>query len=328
MAGANSTSRAAAISQSGGLGGLGALLLTPEQIAAWAAEFRARGGTRFQINLWIPEPAPVRDRDHEASVRAFLSHWGPAVPEDAGNAVPLDFAAQCDALLAAQPTIASSIMDLYPESFVRELKANGIAWFATVTTLAEARAAQIAGADAVIAQSFEAGGHRGAFDNAAAEQQAIGMLSLLPRLADNIDIPIIAAGGIGDARGIAAALTLGASAVLIGTALLRTPESQTPNAWADALPTAEPENTAPTRAFSGRLGRALATDYVRAANAARPAPYPVQRGLTAGMREDAVRANDVNRMQAWAGQSAWMASDEPAGEFVTRIWRGAEELLP
>ncbi len=328
MAGACPASLSIAVANAGGLGACGALLMPPESIAAWAAEMRAGSNGAFQLNLWIPDPPPQRDATHEDRLRAFLADWGPEVAAGAGDVTPPDFGAQCEALLAAGPPVVSSIMGLYPPDFVTRMKARGIAWFANVSTVAEARAAEAAGADAVVAQGMEAGGHRGCFDARRAEAEMVGLFALLPAVVDAVRVPVVATGGIADARGVAAALTLGASAAQVGTGFLRCPEARLNPAWADALGRTPPEGTLVTRAFSGRAGRSVATAYARAAaDAPRPAPYPVQRGLTQAMREAASQAGDVDRMQAWAGQSAMLARAEPAGALTRALWDGARALL-
>lgn len=330
MAGASAPTLSAAVASAGGMGALGALLMQPQEILDWAREVRASSPGNFQMNLWVPDPAPRRDAGHEAQVRAFLAQWGPEVPASAGDAVPPDFLAQCDALLEAEPVAVSSIMGLFAPSFVERLKARGIAWFAMVSTVGEALQAEAAGADVVIAQGAEAGGHRGAFDADTAERDLVGLFSLVPAVADAVKVPVVATGGIADGRGLAAALTLGASAVQIGTGFLRCPEARLHPAWAQAIGRTLPEQTQVSRAFSGRAGRSIATAYVRAATAPgapAPAPYPVQRGLTALMRAQAGRDGDLERMQAWAGQSAALASTAPAGEVTARLWADAQQLL-
>jgi nitronate monooxygenase len=330
MAGASPVGLSIAVANAGGMGAMGALTHEPAGIGEWLRAFREKSRGPLQLNTWVPDAAPARDAEAEARIRSFLASWGPQVDASAGDAVRPDFRAQCEAFLDLAPTAVSSIMGLFPPDLVARFKAKGIAWFATATTLAEARRAADAGADAVIAQGFEAGGHRGSFDPAAAERQAIGLFALVPRLADHVGVAIIAAGGIGDGRGVAAALSLGASAAMIGTAFLRCPEAGTHRAWADALANLEPEGTVPTRAFTGRLGRAIATDFVKAAaapGAPPPAPYPVQRGLTARMKEAGAAAGDYHRMQVWAGQSAALAKAMPAVDLYRQIWRDAQAIL-
>jgi nitronate monooxygenase len=330
MAGACPPSLAVAVANAGGMGSAGALLMSPDDIAAWMREFREGSNGAVQLNLWIPDPPPERDAVHEAEVREFLGKWGPPVPPSAGDGPLQDFSAQCEALLAAGTPAVSSVMGVYPPDYVAKLRARGVTWFAVVSTVAEALAAEEAGADVIVAQGSEAGGHRAAFEAKDAERRAVGLFSLLPAVADAVQVPVVATGGIADGRGVAAALALGASAVQVGTAFLRCPEAKTHPAWADKLATTRPEDTVISRAFSGRAGRSITTDYALAAlgpDAPEPAPYPVQRGLTAPMRAEAGKLGDVQRMQAWAGQSAALARAEPAGEVVRRIWDEARRIM-
>jgi nitronate monooxygenase len=330
MAGASAPSLSIAVANAGGLGSCGALLMQPDEIRAWSAEVRSNSNGAFQLNVWIPDPAPTRDPAHEAGLREFLGQWGPAVPAEAGDAVLPVFADQCEAMLEVAPPILSSVMGLYPANFVERMKQRGIIWFANISTVAEAKAAQAAGADVIVAQGSEAGGHRGCFEAGSAEAKLVGLFALLPAVVDAVQVPVVATGGIADARGVAAALTLGASAVQIGTGFLRCPESKIHPAWSDALARTAPEDTIVSRVFSGRAGRSIATDYVLAAldrAAPRPAPYPVQRGLTAPMKTAGTKEGDVHRMQVWAGQSAALAKSQPAAVVFQNAWDGAKALL-
>jgi nitronate monooxygenase len=327
MAGASSPELAIAVAEAGGMGACGVLLDDPNRIAAWVARFRAGSTGPFQLNVWVPD-TPVDDPGGTAAATAFLHRFGAPGPAEGGNIQAPAYTAQCAAMLDAAPTAVSSIMGLFDAEYVAKLHDRGIAWFATAITLDDALAAQEAGADAVIAQGMEAGGHRGVVDPDTAERTAVGLVALVPHLVDHLRVPVIAAGGIADGRGVAAALALGASAVHVGTALLRTPEAGIDPAWSASLDGLRPEQTIPTRAYSGRLGRAAPTPYVTAwaePGAPTPARYPTQRQLVVRFRRG--DSPGVDRANHWAGQGAALATTEPAGQVITRMWEDARALL-
>lgn len=337
MAGACPASLSIAVANAGGLGACGVLLMSPAGIEQWGRDFRVGSSGLFQLNNWIPDPAPVRDAVHESQLKAFLSSWelemGHAESAQSAAVTPtaaLVFNEQCDAMLEAAPAVISSIMGVFSEAMRTAMKSRGILWFATATTVNEAVIAANAGADVIVAQGMEAGGHRGSFRATDAERSLVGLFSLLPAIVDAVDIPVVATGGIADARGAAAALLLGASAVQVGTGFLRADESGISPAWANAIAQTLPEDTVATRVFSGRLGRAIRTRYVDGAASAKapvPAPYPVQRSLTQAMRQAATRTDNIDGIQAWAGQSAAMSKALPAAGIIDELWQGVQVLL-
>jgi nitronate monooxygenase len=329
MAGSSPPELAVAVAEAGGMGAGGVLRDSPARIAEWVAQFRAGSSGALQLNVWIPDPPdsdPAEKQRLIDDASAFLGRFG-APGEPGAPAAPV-FHEQCEAMLAARPTVISSIMGLFEPEFVRRLHDQGIAWFACATTLNDALAAQEAGADVIVAQGMEAGGHRGTFDQEDAERTDVGLFALLPWFADHLRVPIVAAGGIGDGRGVAAALALGASAVQVGTALLRCPETGTKAEWAASLDGLAPEATMTTRAYSGRLARAVPTTYLKAWNepgAPRPAPFPDQLRLVNQWRLGV--PDGLDQTNCWAGQSAAMSTTDPAGEVIDRMWRDASTLL-
>jgi len=285
-------------------------------------EFRANSKGPLQLNTWIPDPPPVRDAAAEARVREFLKGWGPEVAASAGDAARPDFGEQCEAFLELAPTAVSSIMGVFPESFVSRAKSKGIAWFATATTIEEAKRARDAGADAIIAQGFEAGGHRGMFLSDDLSTQ-VGTFALLPQIVQAVALPVIAAGGIADANGVAAAMALGAAGVQVGTAYLLCPEAAISAVHRAALASDAARHTAVTNLFSGRPARGIMNRLMRELGPVRTAvpDFPLASSALALLRAKAESQGRGDFSPLWAGQNASGCREIPAADLTRELAR-------
>lgn len=328
MVGASGTALAIAASDAGALGTLAAGALPPDGILRDAANIRAETARPFAINLLMARPADP-DTQSIAAAMARLKSWRDSLglPEQAiPNRWSQDFAAQLQAVIAARPTMASFTFDCLTRDEVTALKAAGIFVCGTATSVPEARAWIDAGADAICAQGAEGGGHRGTFLGEG-RADALSTFALVPAIRAATTLPVIAAGGIMDGAGIAAALMLGADAVQLGTAFLLTPEAITPQPWRDALAHAGDNDTRLTRVFSGRYARGLENDFMRKMTPAEkdiPA-YPVQNALTREIRAAAAKAGNAGLMSLWAGQGVPFIRAMPAGELISTLWAEACE---
>jgi len=326
MVGASSLEMAVAVSQAGGLGGLGAGGLAPDAIEAQAAELRATGAP-FAVNLFVLGPArPSGDAVSAAIER--LAPWYAELglpPPEAPNDFAPDFEAQFAALVRAAPPVASFTFDRLQPGQVEALHAVGSLVVGTATTVAEARAWAEAGADAISAQGAEAGGHRGHF-LAETEASLVGTMALVPTILAATGLPVLAAGGIMDGRGVAAALSLGAAAAQMGTAFLLADETAISQPWQRAIGGAPDDPTRLTRAFTGRHARGLENRFMREMRGVEgdvPA-YPVQNRLTQPMRAAAAKAGEPDLISLWAGQGVKLARPGASGELVRRWWAEAQ----
>lgn len=305
MAGeAASAALVAAVSAGGGFGQLGAAYLAPGRIGEIAADIRARTDRPFGINLFCPQPWAPDD----TALDAYLARLAPWHAE-LGLPAPLrptrfeeDFEAQLAATVAARPAVISFVMGDPGRARVAALKAEGFTVLGTATQVSEGLALQASGVDGVIAQGYEAGGHRGGFLGSA-EGALIGTMALVPQLADALDVPIIAAGGIADARGVAAAQALGAAAVTVGTAFLLVDECPLSPAYRAALLAAHDGDSTLTRAFSGRLARGLANRVTRELEGSPLPAFPQPNAASRPMRQAAAQAGRAEFISLWAGQA-------------------------
>ncbi len=317
MAGGISTpAMAVAVSDAGGLGFIGAGLLSPAALAAQLRSVRDQTSRPFGVNLFFPAQPPA----DPAVIAAYAERLRPLAAE-AGAALgePThdddDYEAKLAIVLEQAPPVVSFAFGCPPEAVIRQLQVGGSEVWITVTDAEEARAAADAGADAVIAQGAEAGGHRGSWRDD--DRAPLPLLELVRSVSDAVSIPVIAAGGLMSGAHVAEALAAGAEAAQLGTAFLLTPEAGTSPAHRRAL--LEPSPTTLTRAFTGRRARAIINRWVELIGEQAPSAYPEVMHLTAPLRACGAGNGDVDLLNLWAGERHAEALELPAGEIVRRI---------
>jgi nitronate monooxygenase len=309
--GLSTAALAATVSNAGGLGSYGAHYAAPERIGDRVAQIAALTSRRFALNLWVSDHDPGgRDIDRESFDRTWrlFEPWfrelGVDKPEPPAR-FHSDYEAQVEALLAARPPAFSFVFGIPAPRVLAECRRLDIVTIGAATTIAEAQALDAAGVDAIVASGFEAGGHRPSF-LAPAEESLMGTFALVQLLADRVSVPVIAAGGIADARGVRAALALGAEAAQIGTAFLACEESAANDSHRAALFGDGARHTTLTRAFSGRLARGLRNRWTEtmAAHRAEFAPFPRHGWFVSQLRPAAIAAGRDDLVSMWAGQIA------------------------
>jgi nitronate monooxygenase len=325
--GSDSVELAAAVSNAGGLGSFGCAYLTPQQILEAARAIRSRTGRPFALNLFTPweEPGAPDPTVALAAMAPYFAELGLPTPMSP-PATPVTFDEQFEAILESGATVFSFTFGLPPAGVVEAAHERGIEVVGTATTVEEAVKIAAAGCDAVVAQGAEAGGHRGTFAGPV-EDSLIGTMALVPQMVDAVAIPVIAAGGIMDGRGLAAALALGAQAVQMGTLFLTSDEAGAASAYRLQLMRAHEDETALTRAFSGRAARGIVNRVMREVPEDAILPFPLQNALTRPLRTQAARQGRPEFLSLWAGQGLRMTRTGTAADLVAEITAEAEAAL-
>jgi nitronate monooxygenase len=328
MSGSTPPALVAAVSNAGALGSLGAGYLEPAAIIEQAAQIRVLSAQPYAIGLFVLPDEFEADMTAVAKAREQLDALMAREGLDVRTSLPPRwaprFSDQFAALCEARPAAAIFAFGMISPAQLHELRQRGIYVIGTATTVAEARAWADAGADAVSMQGAEAGGHRGSFLHEA-EDAMIGLFALLPLAVRALqacarDVPVIAAGGIMDGRGMLAAEVLGAAASQLGTAFLTCPECSAAEAWKRDLQHAEGHRVTSIRGFSGRAARGLRNRFVEAMpQAVQGLPYPVLNALTAPLRRAAAEAGRGDLLSEWCGQAAGLVRPQPAAELVARL---------
>ncbi|MBL4691008.1 MAG: DUF561 domain-containing protein [Rhodospirillales bacterium] len=331
MAGSTTPELASAVTNAGGLGSLGCAFFNGQQVADQCAAMRGSTNGAFNVNFFV-HAEPVADQARGDAMRAALEPYyremGLGDVPDAAPSTPSFDSDQLAAVLAASPPVVSFHFGMPAAAMVQAVKDMGAVILSSATTVHEAKQLEAAGADAVIAQGFEAGGHRGTFASSF-EAGNVGTLALVPQVVDAVNVPVIASGGIADGRGIAAALALGAQGVQMGTAFLTCPQSAAHDVYRRALVAAGDDATRITSAFSGRPARGLDNRYIRdmAGREDMFPDFPINNTLTGPLRKASAEAGKEDFMSLWSGQAAALSKSLPAEELVATLMAETDAVL-
>lgn len=328
MAGAASTEMAIAVSEAGGLGSLACAMLTVEQIRQKVGAFRQATSRPLNLNFFCHRPAtpdPERERAWKKRLEPYYQELGlaPDAPMATVERAPFD-SAMAELVAECRPEVVSFHFGLPSSDLLARVKATGAKILSTATTVEEALWLERHGCDAIIAQGAEAGGHRGMFLTRDPATQ-IGTMALVPQVVDAVKVPVIAAGGIADGRGIAAAFALGAAAVQVGTAYLRCPEATLSPLHRQALQTASDDQTTLTNLFTGRPARSIVNRLVRELGPFSDLvpEFPLAARSLAPLRARAEERGSADFSPLWAGQAFRLARELPAAELTRRLAREA-----
>ncbi len=330
MAGASTPEMAAAAANAGALGSLGCAMYTQEELHYQTRKTQTQTNRSINLNFFVHTP-PKHDLEKAQNAKRRLSNWYDGleagdIPDAIEKHYPFNLEI-CEAVISLSPKVASFHFGLPDHEIVAKLKSNNIVILSSATSVKEAIWLEKNGADAIIAQGHEAGGHSGWFLPRGTAEVA-GSMALIPRIVDAVNVPVIASGGIMDGRGIAAALMLGATGVQIGTAFLVTPESSVSDAHKKSLLSASGDDTMLSKAFSGRNARTIVNTYANEmAKVADWPDFPIMNTLTGPIRKASAEQNKTDAIALWSGQAVGLINQTTTKDLIEKLIKETENSL-
>lgn len=330
MAGSDNARMVAAACNAGALGSLGAQYRTPEEIKATIDEIRSLTNRPFAVNLYAlgALTAPTHDQIEPArrALQPYYSKFDIAPPSDELVQKQIDPEKQLQVVLDMRVPVFSFTLGVPADSWISAFKRANTTIMGTATNVKEARLLEQCGVDAIIAQGIEAGGHRGTFIGAY-ENSMIGLMALVPQVVDSVNVPVIAAGGIMDGRGIAAALALGADGVQIGTALLAVRECPVHANYKAAIRNHDADETVITKLFSGGAARGIINRFINENNESSALPFPWHNALTRPIRKVANESGQIDYTNLWSGQAGKLAREMSTEELLKALAKETEDVI-